>query len=111
MLAIATVETVSVYTGHHINGRQSIIRTQCTSVKEKKNSYSTIPSMLSIVYVCPNHLSDANGSDKRAEYKLPLKISCARCHSPICDEGRKMLLMFPGLIEFDQNLLPGPFRA
>lgn len=50
-------------------------------------------------------------SDKATEYKLPLKMSCARCHVPIADEGRNMMLMLPGLIEFDYNLLPGMFRC
>ena len=61
--------------------------------------------------MCKLGISELCDSDKRTEYKLPLKISCAQCHSPICDEGRNMMLMFPGLIEFDRNLLPGPFRA
>lgn len=38
--------------------------------------------------------------DKSTVHKLPCKVSCAYCHSPIMDEGRKMVLMFPGLIEF-----------
>lgn len=41
------------------------------------------------------------------EYKLPCKISCAMCHGPIADEGRNMMLVLPGLIDFDNNLLPG----
>jgi len=52
-----------------------------------------------------------NPHDKATEYKLPCKISCARCHAPIADEGRKMMLMLPSHIEFEMNLLPGPFRA
>ncbi|KAI1446922.1 Mss4-like protein [Annulohypoxylon stygium] len=38
--------------------------------------------------------------DKSTEHKLPCKVSCAFCHSPIMDEGRRMVLMFPGIVEF-----------
>ncbi|TDL19110.1 hypothetical protein BD410DRAFT_900446 [Rickenella mellea] len=48
---------------------------------------------------------------KATEYVLPVKISCAVCHGPIADEGRRMMLVFPELVQFDFNLLPGPFRA
>ncbi|KAJ2967833.1 hypothetical protein NUW58_g10353 [Xylaria curta] len=37
---------------------------------------------------------------KGARYELPVKVSCAHCHSPIMDEGRNMVLMFPGIIKF-----------
>jgi len=33
-------------------------------------------------------------------HKLPCKVSCAYCKSPIMDEGRKMILLFPSLIKF-----------
>ncbi|KAI1640563.1 glutathione-dependent formaldehyde-activating, GFA [Biscogniauxia mediterranea] len=33
-------------------------------------------------------------------YRLPVKVSCATCHAPIMDEGRRMVLMFPAIIEF-----------
>ncbi|OTB00201.1 hypothetical protein M426DRAFT_66271 [Hypoxylon sp. CI-4A] len=38
--------------------------------------------------------------DKTTVRKLPCKVSCAFCHSPIMDEGRNMVLMFPGIIKF-----------
>ncbi|KAI1354914.1 Mss4-like protein [Xylaria sp. FL0043] len=37
---------------------------------------------------------------KGTHYELPVKVSCAYCHSPIMDEGRNMVLMFPGIIKF-----------
>ncbi|GAP84074.2 putative glutathione-dependent formaldehyde-activating family gfa protein [Rosellinia necatrix] len=37
---------------------------------------------------------------KGTHYELPVKVSCANCHSPIMDEGRNMVLMFPGIINF-----------
>ncbi|GAW12492.1 hypothetical protein ANO14919_018620 [Xylariales sp. No.14919] len=37
---------------------------------------------------------------KGTHYELPVKVSCANCHSPIMDEGRNMVLMFPGIIKF-----------
>merc|ERR1711920_1205754 len=38
--------------------------------------------------------------DNSNEYKLPVKISCKRCHSMICDEVKKMMLMYPSLVDF-----------
>ncbi|KAI0205219.1 Mss4-like protein [Astrocystis sublimbata] len=37
---------------------------------------------------------------KGTHYELPVKVSCAHCHAPIMDEGRNMVLMFPGIINF-----------
>lgn len=33
-------------------------------------------------------------------HELPCKVSCAYCRTPIMDEGRRMVLLFPTLIEF-----------
>ncbi|KAI0377919.1 Mss4-like protein [Hypomontagnella monticulosa] len=38
--------------------------------------------------------------DRTTVHKLPCKVSCAYCHAPIMDEGRNMVLMFPGIIKF-----------
>ena len=32
-------------------------------------------------------------SDKKTVHELPCKVSCNRCHSHLCDEGRNMMLM------------------
>lgn len=37
-------------------------------------------------------------TEKSIEHKLPCKVRCAYCHSPIMDEGRNMILLFPSLI-------------
>ncbi|RYP46400.1 hypothetical protein DL768_007367 [Monosporascus sp. mg162] len=42
-----------------------------------------------------------NSHDKQTHHKLPCKVSCAYCHTPIMDEGRNMVLMFPGIIKYD----------
>jgi hypothetical protein len=39
-------------------------------------------------------------STKSIEHKLPCKVRCSFCHSPIMDEGRNMILLFPSLIHF-----------
>jgi len=39
-------------------------------------------------------------SEKTTKHKLPCKVSCAYCRSPIMDEGRNMILLFPTLIKF-----------
>lgn len=33
--------------------------------------------------------------EKKTEYKLPLKISCKHCHSPVANEGNHMILASP----------------
>merc|ERR1711981_601257 len=42
-------------------------------------------------------------SKKSIEHKLPCKVRCSYCHSPIMDEGRNMILLFPSLIHFPDN--------
>ncbi|KAF2669815.1 hypothetical protein BT63DRAFT_371929 [Microthyrium microscopicum] len=34
------------------------------------------------------------------EHTLPCKVHCHHCKSPIMDEGKSMILLFPGLIHF-----------
>lgn len=41
-----------------------------------------------------------DSSNKSQEYSLPCKVSCKTCRTPIMDEGRNMLLLFPTLIHF-----------
>ncbi|KAF2427578.1 hypothetical protein EJ08DRAFT_592864 [Tothia fuscella] len=38
--------------------------------------------------------------EKSIAHKLPCKVRCSFCHSPIMDEGRNMILLFPTLINF-----------
>ena len=40
-------------------------------------------------------------SEKTCVHKLPCKVSCAYCRTPIMDEGRNMILLFPTLIDFE----------
>jgi hypothetical protein len=37
-------------------------------------------------------------TEKSVEHKLPCKVRCNFCHSPIMDEGRNMILLFPSLV-------------
>jgi hypothetical protein len=41
-----------------------------------------------------------DSGEKTCRHKLPCKVSCAYCRSPIMDEGRNMILLFPTLISF-----------
>jgi len=41
-----------------------------------------------------------NPGENSAEYTLPCKVACKDCRTPIMDEGRNMLLLFPTLIKF-----------
>ncbi|ETS83561.1 hypothetical protein PFICI_05437 [Pestalotiopsis fici W106-1] len=36
-------------------------------------------------------------------HDLPCKVSCAHCRSPIMDEGRRMVLLFPTLLKFNDK--------
>lgn len=42
-------------------------------------------------------------SSKSVEHRLPCKVRCSYCHSPIMDEGRNMILLFPSLIKFQSQ--------
>lgn len=41
--------------------------------------------------------------EKKTEYKIPLKISCKQCHSPVGNEGDNMMLILPALIDFSKK--------
>lgn len=44
-----------------------------------------------------------DSSKKSLTHKLPCKVSCSYCRTPIMDEGRNMILLFPTLIHFKSN--------
>lgn len=44
-----------------------------------------------------------DSSEKTCRHKLPCKVSCAYCRTPIMDEGRNMILLFPTLIDFQSE--------
>ncbi|MCJ1246851.1 hypothetical protein MMC30_004060 [Trapelia coarctata] len=44
-----------------------------------------------------------DSAEKTTRHKLPCKVSCAYCRTPIMDEGRNMILLFPTLIKFNGN--------
>jgi len=44
-----------------------------------------------------------DSGEKSIEHKLPCKVRCSFCHSPIMDEGRNMILLFPTLIQFESK--------
>ncbi len=46
------------------------------------------------------HLCFFNSEHQVNERILPCKVSCARCKTPIADEGRRMWLAFPSLFDF-----------
>jgi len=48
---------------------------------------------------------------RRSERILPCKLSCAACHAPIADEGRRMFLAFGPLFDFGaEGRVPEAFR-
>ena len=48
--------------------------------------------------------------DKEPVHKLPCKVACSKCHSPIADEGRNMWMSFPTLFKFDNKQIPEAFK-
>lgn len=49
-------------------------------------------------------------TEKTVEHKLPCKVRCSFCHSPIMDEGRNMILLFPSLINLDTQQAKDNFK-
>jgi len=43
-----------------------------------------------------------NSGSHQAAHDLPCKLSCDHCRAPIMDEGRRMILLFPTLIDFSK---------
>lgn len=58
-----------------------------------------------------DHLRYYASHSSRPERTLPCKVSCARCGTPIADEGRRMWLAFPELFDFGRpRRIPAAFR-
>ncbi|PHH86763.1 hypothetical protein CDD83_9793 [Cordyceps sp. RAO-2017] len=47
----------------------------------------------------------------RAQHHLPCKLRCSHCGTPIMDEGRNMVLLFPTLLSLDTEQQRRDFRA
>jgi len=71
-----------------------------SAVFEKEDVLFTTP---------PENLAFYRTSDQGTTRELPCKITCARCHSPICDEGKNKMLMYPSLIDFNDRTEREPF--
>jgi hypothetical protein len=44
-----------------------------------------------------------HSTTKEMDHELPCKVSCDHCRTPIMDEGRNMVLLFPTLIKFESE--------
>ncbi|KAL0477280.1 ydiJ [Acrasis kona] len=51
-----------------------------------------------------------DSENKQNVRHLPCKISCKQCRSPIADEGRNMMLMFPVAFKIDRRNIPHAFK-
>lgn len=47
---------------------------------------------------------------KSKEHQLPCKVRCSYCQSPIMDEGRNMILLFPSLIHLKTQQAKDDFK-
>lgn len=52
-----------------------------------------------------------NSENNSSEYKLPCKLVCSNCRSPIADDGKNMFLAFPSLFKFNNNIIPEKFKS
>ncbi|KAH8681093.1 Mss4-like protein [Xylariales sp. PMI_506] len=48
-------------------------------------------------------LSFYHSAEHTLGHELPCKVSCTYCRTPIMDEGRRMALIFPTLIKFENK--------
>ncbi|TPX23812.1 hypothetical protein DIZ76_013155 [Coccidioides immitis] len=53
----------------------------------------------------PRGLDFYQSGENLREHKLPCKVLCSHCHSPIMDEGRNVILLFPELIDLGEGQL------
>ena len=50
-----------------------------------------------------HHLEWYDPTERSLEHRLPCKVRCSYCHSPIMDEGRNMVLLFPSLVKIESE--------
>jgi len=50
-----------------------------------------------------DHIMFYHSTLNSPERVLPCKVYCGSCRTPMFDEGRNMLMLFPNLIHFDCN--------
>ncbi|KZO93443.1 hypothetical protein CALVIDRAFT_248314 [Calocera viscosa TUFC12733] len=49
-------------------------------------------------------------SSHKQEHELPCKVYCRACHTALFDEGRRMLMLFPTLLDLPRPI-PGGWKA
>ncbi|RDW95132.1 hypothetical protein BP5796_00895 [Coleophoma crateriformis] len=75
--------------------------TTCQVIHGAPFQWATIFHKEDINFVRGHHdLGWYDSGEKSTKHKLPCKVSCAYCRSPIMDEGRNMILLFPTLLHF-----------
>ncbi|PON24249.1 hypothetical protein TGAM01_v206937 [Trichoderma gamsii] len=52
-----------------------------------------------------------NSGSKSLEHELPCKVSCSQCGTLIMDEGRNMVLLFPTLLKFQNQIQKKNFEV
>jgi len=57
-----------------------------------------------------HHLEWYDPTTKKTEHHLPCKVRCSYCHSPIFDEGRNMILLFPSLVHLKNQEAKDKFK-
>jgi len=82
----------------------------CQKLHGSAMHWSVVIPKNEVLFTCsPEKISFYRTEDQRTVRELPAKLSCARCHSPIADEGRNMMLMYPSTWDFEKTEDRAPF--
>ncbi|KAK9898407.1 hypothetical protein P389DRAFT_166905 [Cystobasidium minutum MCA 4210] len=82
----------------------------CQKLHGSATHWSVVIPKNEVLFTCsPDKLSFYRTEDQKTEHIPPCKLSCARCHSPIADEGRNMMLMYPSTFNFEKKEDRSPF--
>jgi len=82
----------------------------CQKLHGSAAHWSSVMPKTDVLFTCStDKLSFYRTEDQKTEHILPCKLSCARCHSPIADEGRNMMLMYPSTFDWQNKEDREPF--
>ena len=57
--------------------------------------WSAVFEKTQVLFKCStDKMSFYRTEDQTVKHELPAKMTCVRCKSPVCDEGRNKILMF-----------------
>jgi len=76
----------------------------CHKIHGSAMHWSAVLEKTDVLFKCStDKMSFYRTEDQTNKHELPAKMTCVRCKSPICDEGRGKILMYPSLFDFDKK--------